>query len=120
MSLIQMSVSGACIIAVTIVIRALAIHRLPKRTFLILWGIALARLVLPFSIPSPCGLFAVSYIRWYRIFRKSTPVDNAFTREWLRIHPLRRPISIRQSGNISAPLTYGVLRPVILVPQSLN
>ena len=35
------------------VIRALAIHRLPKTTFLVLWIIAALRLILPFSIPLP-------------------------------------------------------------------
>ena len=34
-----------------VVIRALAIHRLPKTTFLALWMIAALRLLLPFSIP---------------------------------------------------------------------
>ena len=48
-----MSISGAALILVTVVIRAAAIDRLPKGTFLALWGIALCRLLLPFSIPSP-------------------------------------------------------------------
>ena len=33
------------------VIRALAIDRLPKQTFLVLWGTALLRLLVPFSAP---------------------------------------------------------------------
>lgn len=52
MSLLQMSFSGAILILVITVIRAVAIHRLPKKTFLILWGVAVLRLLLPFSIPS--------------------------------------------------------------------
>ena len=36
-----------------VVIRALAIHRLPKTTFLALWMIAALRLLLPLSIPMP-------------------------------------------------------------------
>ena len=59
MSLLQMSVAGGCIILATTVLRALAMHRLPKRTFLALWGVACARLLLPFSLPSPFGLFAL-------------------------------------------------------------
>ena len=41
MSLMQMSVAGALMILATTVIRALAINRVPKKTFLVLWGAAL-------------------------------------------------------------------------------
>lgn len=53
MSLFQMSVAGGVLILFIVVIRALAIHRLPKITFLVLWLIAASRLLLPFSIPMP-------------------------------------------------------------------
>ena len=52
MSLLQMSVSGAVMIFVITVIRALAMDRVPKKTFLLLWYAALARLLIPFSLPS--------------------------------------------------------------------
>lgn len=51
MSLFQMSLGGGVLILFIVVIRALAIHRLPKTTFLALWMIAALRLLLPFSIP---------------------------------------------------------------------
>lgn len=51
MSLFQMSVAGGVLILFIVVIRALAIHRLPKTTFLALWMIAALRLLLLFSIP---------------------------------------------------------------------
>ena len=47
----QMSVAGGVLILFIVLIRALAIHRLPKTTFLALWMIAALRLLLPFSIP---------------------------------------------------------------------
>ena len=53
MSLFQMSVAGGVLVLFIVVIRALAIHRLPKTTFLFLWIIAALRLILPFSIPLP-------------------------------------------------------------------
>ena len=53
MSLFQMSVVGGVLILFIVVIRALAIHRLPKTTFLALWMIAALRLLLPLSIPMP-------------------------------------------------------------------
>lgn len=59
MSLLQMSFSGAVMIAAVIVIRAFAINRLPKRTFLILWGIVLLRLLVPFSVPSALSVYSL-------------------------------------------------------------
>lgn len=59
MSLVQMSFSGAVMIAAVAVMRALTINRLPKRTFLILWGIVLLRLLVPFSIPSAFSVYSL-------------------------------------------------------------
>ena len=56
MSLFQMSVAGGVLILFIVVIRALAIHRLPKTTFLALWMIAALRLLLPFTIPLPFNI----------------------------------------------------------------
>lgn len=177
MSLLQMSVAGGVMILAVIVIRALAINLLPKKTFEVLWGIAAVRLLIPFSVPSafsvysllgshasaidtakspkaiqvlPIGttgqmtamangssnvvsvwtviwavgvlacamLFAVSYWKCRQEFQTSLPVDNGFIRNWLNAHQQRRVISIRQSSRFSAPLTYGIFRPVILMPIS--
>ena len=65
-------------------------------------------------------VFAVAYGRCCREFRASFPVESEVTRRWLQSHPLRRTIAIRQSGRISSPLTFGVLRPVILVPKKTD
>lgn len=187
MGLLQMSFTGAILILVIIVIRAIAIHRLPKKTFLVLWIIALARLLLPFSVPSPfsvyllvrgnepdfqtsdtvvyenrqpmyqveveqiqnnpvvsnttqalqtaphisiwttlwiigmlivAGLFLVSYLRCRREFRTALPIHNAIITEWLDEHQLKRKIEIRQFSGILTPMTYGVIHPVILLPQN--
>ena len=48
MSLLQMIFSGAVLVIAIVVIRAMAINILPKRTFLILWGVVLLRLLVPF------------------------------------------------------------------------
>ena len=50
----------------------------------------------------------------------SFPVDNDASRQWLQTHPLRRGICIRQSDQISSPLTFGVLHPVILMPKKTD
>lgn len=56
MSLAQMSQAGSLLILFIIVLRALAIHRLPKITFGVLWEVVALRLLLPFSIPSPLNI----------------------------------------------------------------
>lgn len=65
-------------------------------------------------------VFAAAYGRCCREFRASFPVENDVIRRWLQSHPLRRTIAIRQSGRISSPLTFGVLRPVILMPKKTD
>ena len=182
MSLLQMSFLGTVIILLIVVLRAVLINRLPKKTFLILWWIALIRLLVPFSIKSVTsiysllqsiysdinpvrtaqtttflpingnmpeianglseamvqrtesisilsviwlaglllcfGFFAVSYIKCYREFRFSLPVENDILEAWKEKHPLKRSLSIRQIETIAAPLSYGVIRPVILMPKN--
>lgn len=177
-----MSFLGTVIILLIVVLRAVLINRLPKKTFLILWWIALIRLLVPFSIKSVTsiysllqsiysdinpvrtaqtttflpihgnmpeianglseamvqrtesisilsviwlaglllcfGFFAVSYIKCYREFRFSLPVENDILEAWKEKHPLKRSLSIRQIETIAAPLSYGVIRPVILMPKN--
>lgn len=64
--------------------------------------------------------FAVNYLRCRREFRRSLPADHVAAREWLEAHPLRRAVSIRVCQCVSTPLTYGALRPVILLPQTTD
>jgi bla regulator protein BlaR1 len=199
MSLVQMSLSAALMIVAIIILRALTIERFPKKTFLVLWWIALLRLLIPFSIPSVmsfyswfdpnlpavveqssavestfepvlddssetmenstqfemtpipdtdieyvevkpsksfsesffdmlpviwgigigviAAFFGINYWKGVREFRMSLPVENEFVNEWLSSHQLRRNITIRQYDCIHTPLTYGIFRPVILLPK---
>ncbi len=57
MNLLQMSVSGAVFIVAVMVIRTVANRHLPRRTFPVLWGMVLLRLLLPFSIPSVFSIY---------------------------------------------------------------
>lgn len=179
MSFLQMSLHGGVMILAVVVIRALTVNRVPKKTFLALWALALVRLLVPFSVPSRLSVytllarpmpaagvpaiaspsllvlplqpavasqiatqtaetvspwtvlwlagavllamvFAALYIRCCREFRMSLPVENGFARRWLENHPLRRPLALRQSDRIFSPLTFGVLRPVILMPKKTD
>lgn len=183
MSLLQMSLSGGAMILAAALVRALTLHRLPKRFFVILWALVLSRLLMPFSLPAACSVyslfnkqstasqpisahtvtglpptalaqettelasgpaelspvsvdpwvilwlvgfiacaayFTMVYVKCRREFREALPVQDAFAVEWLAAHRLRRSITLRQSDKITAPLTYGVLRPVILLPKSTD
>ncbi len=192
MGLIQRSFCGGVLILVIIAVRILWLDKLPKRTFPVLWSLALIRLLLPFSFSSvfslytflqiagnqamPAGysggmwegvtfmgnppawtmvqdlalgqsaatveqgssiqmlpaiwcagavslalFFFISYASSLRKFRKAISVKDGRILQWLEecAKGRRRQagrISVRQSGAILAPLTYGCLRPVILLP----
>lgn len=185
MSFAEMSFSGAVMILAIVAVRALTLHKLPKRTFPALWAGALLRLLVPYALPCAlsvytlagrlapaagkaeaapavlavpvlppvpleavshgaaaldrppaipavgtweavwlagallCGaFFAVTYWKCRREFQTALPVENSYGAVWLRTHRLHRPVALRQSDRISAPLTYGVFRPVILLPKS--
>ena len=55
------------------------------------------------------GFFLFTYLRAMGIFRQAVPVDRAGF-----------PVEVRQSGRISGPLTYGLFRPVILLPEGMD
>lgn len=184
MNLLQMSLSGAVMIVVIVVIRALAINKLPKKAFLMLWGVVVVRLLIPYSFrcafsvysllgqfapaaeavtdmpavpftpvapgnkmaPPPAAsagntaavsfhpwiaawlvgalvcaaFFVMAYLKCRKEFQASLPVDNEYGKLWLNEHRIYRTIAIRQSDRISAPLTYGVFHPVILMPKTAD
>ena len=181
MTLIEMSLSASLLILAIVVIRSLAVHSLPKVTFLVLWGVALVRLFVPFSILSPfhnrpafdsptgffsqlfspaagttsqattlqpitnptppagipittnlilivwgtgliaCTLFfLIPHFKSLRAYQAALPIDLPWITHWLRAQETRRTVKIRQFDQISAPLTYGVFRPVILLPKRMN
>ena len=185
MNLLQMSISAAVLIAVITILRAVLIHKLPKKTFLFLWGLVLLRLLIPVSIPSPVSIyswlgrqtptaeqgarlyspqiaaakriterlapdlsgqaaaaehlsvslwaviwtvgfllclsfFVIAYYRGMKKFSAALPISTAFLSAWKEWHPLKRSLSIRRSHQMTAPLSYGVFRPVILLPEKLD
>lgn len=174
-----MSISGGALILFTMLVRSVALDKLPKKTFFILWGVSALRLLLPVSVPSPfsvftqteralCSLkpetpimefvqilipvngqvsaaqttrtapvpiltiiwlsgatllaayFTIIYISSLRRFNTSLPEKNPFVQDWLAQHQSLRPVQVRQSDRIVSPLTYGILRPVILLPKSMD
>ncbi|WP_411335972.1 M56 family metallopeptidase [Ruminococcus gauvreauii] len=173
MSILQMNLSAACIIAAIIVMRAAALDKLPKQLFQLLWLIPVIRLFVPFSFSSPISIFClfeqtpvqemtgsflssgsigggkadlalrsgssflcmavwitgivvlaacftVVNVQCRRGFDSSVPAGNENIDRWLAQHRIRRQISVRVSDRITTPLTYGVAKPVILLPASLE
>ncbi len=175
LSLVEMSVAGGILITAAVILRAVAVQRLPRQTFLALWGVALVRLLVPFSLPAPTSIyrgldtlettvrragaavpaalspgelpqaaeslsagpgglvlvwaggalavaavFLLTHLRWRRDYRASLPAEEPFIRMWLAEHPLRRSMQVRVSDRIDTPLTYGIFRPVILLPKGLD
>lgn len=55
-----------------------------------------------------------------RVYADSLPCGDIFVQDWLRAHPLRRRILVRTSDRIAAPLTYGSLHPVVLLPSGIS
>lgn len=59
MTLLEMSFSGAVFIIAVVIIRAIAINSLPKKTFLVLWEMVFLRLVIPFTIPFALSIYTL-------------------------------------------------------------
>lgn len=59
MNIIQMSLYAGALILIIVTIRALCLNKLPKITFLALWGVVAFRLLIPFSIPSRFSIYNI-------------------------------------------------------------
>lgn len=185
-TLLHMTVSASALIAATALLRALFIHRLPKRTFTALWMIAALRLLLPVSLPVPIPVPAASvpaavtatavytapaadtaqtssstpvmeavaedtaagtgglslmpflallwsggaaltalavlvrHLRALRRYREAVPPANPVIGRILADTPCHRRVRAGVCQPLATPLTYGVFRPVILLPKALE
>ena len=57
MDIVQMSVQAGVLIAAIVIVRAITLYRLPKASFLTLWGLVVARLLIPFSLTSRWSVY---------------------------------------------------------------
>lgn len=64
--------------------------------------------------------FARAYLISLRAFREALPDNAPQTAAILKSVPLRRHVRVRVSDRIGAPLSYSVLRPVILLPRGMD
>lgn len=186
MNILRMDLSASIFILAVILIRALTLYSLPKKTFLVLWSAVLCRLLIPFTISSQfsifnlattivkliehqdgkaipraemlplfltntgasgtvvtadeisqmvptimtviwltgmiaCALyFILTHIYYRQKYAMALPIESHFINEWKREHPIKRDVQIKQTDRISAPLTYGILHPVVLLPKTIN
>lgn len=59
MSILQVSISASILILVVIVIRSIALYKLPKRVFVFFWGVIAFRLLIPIRIPSHFSIYTL-------------------------------------------------------------
>ena len=197
MNLLELTLQGGVLIGAILLLRLLGRYRLPGWTFRVLWGIALARLLIPVALPFPWNvyaglerladvgrtaqtvpsvqtpaeipapsqgggipevpalpmepgqipvpeaapaaveipwltilylagaavlalLFLVSYRRGVRVFRTALPLTHPAVNQWRRKIPALRGVPIRRCDRIRSPLTYGLIRPVVLLPKGVD
>lgn len=197
MNLLELTLQGGVLIGAILLLRLLGRYRLPGWTFRILWGVALARLLIPVALPFPWNIYAglehlagfgqaaqtapgvqtpaeipapsqggvipdvpalpmepgqipvpeaapaaveipwltilylagaaalallflVSYRRGVRVFRTALPLKHPAVNQWRRQIPALRGVPIRRCDRIRSPLTYGLIRPVVLLPKGMD
>lgn len=64
--------------------------------------------------------FSLSYRKCIQEFRTALPVECSFISNWKKETKTIRPICIRVSDKLSSPLTYGLIKPVILLPKHID
>lgn len=86
--LLKMSISSSILIILTIILRFYAINKLPKKVFVLLWNIAILRLLIPFDLPihygiaSPMEKMLDSSVGYYNVAKSpSSPVIMETSRE---------------------------------------
>ena len=197
MNLLELTLQGGVLIGAILLLRLLGRYRLPGWTFRILWGVALARLLIPVALPFPWNIYAglerllsqeaaqpipsesgalvqalpvppvsdlpgrdmpsapqepawsgaaqtapmeipwpailwlagavllavafvVSYRRSVAVFRTALPLTHPAINRWRQCYPVLRGVPIRRCDRIRSPLTYGLVRPVILLPKGMD
>lgn len=172
MKLIYMSLTGGILILLVLLLRALLQNRVHRSVWLVLWAVAVLRLLLPVQIASPTSLWNLPMFRQEQTvqtlpeqttvsvpaqmssaeqaapqpaqavtFRQLLPVIWLFgaaalltfclithlraRKQYRKSQPIRlniplpKRVQLRQTAYAGAPLTYGLLRPVILLPMKL-
>jgi beta-lactamase regulating signal transducer with metallopeptidase domain len=186
-----MNLYGSLLITFIIIIRAVAVNKLPKKTFVVLWLIIISRLLIPYTMPQiinvypvvakvneisgerfinnqaaqsnvtdvseimptipnnnnsqtenmpakektdkpvymivwVAGIFAAGaffiqpHILYSRKYRAALPVENDYIDSWVNSHRLHRKYKVMLSDEIISPFTYGIFKPVIILPKTID
>ncbi|MCD7823112.1 MAG: M56 family metallopeptidase [Oscillospiraceae bacterium] len=68
-----------------------------------------------------CGIaLALSYILSIRRFNKSENLETDFISSFQSSNKLRRTVTVKLSDKTTTPLTYGIIHPVILLPEGMD
>lgn len=178
--IVQMSLLGSILAMLVILIRAVGLHKLPKTTFPVLWGVVLLRFLLPFGveadtdvytlvqeatgvqIPAISGttgsvgstvlpaaaplsetgtvvstqeilllvwivgicifsaVFVALHIASRRKLRFAWKCKEETVRAWFARQEPQRKRTVLISDRISTPLSFGVFRPKIVLPGSMD
>ena len=86
------------------------------------WGTEIPWLTILYlsGVLALAAVFLLTYLRCIRAFRAALPLDTPGLEQIRAQFPELRTVSIRQCDHIRSPLTYGLLRPVILLPRELD
>ena len=66
------------------------------------------------------GYFMIVYRKLYIEFQMSFPVKIPQIEQWHVLHNGKRRIEIRQSDRVVAPVSYGIIHPIILFPKNTD
>ena len=177
MTIFSMQLRATFLILLIVVLRSLFLYKLPKKVFLGLWALVLARLLIPYSWNLPLGFslpsietiwfslrpvmggvigaesvngitanmafttysisgflywiwlagcvaiaayFTLSHLRGKRLFRFAYPAGSEAVQLWMNANRIRRKVRVLQCSELSSALTYGVFRPVITLPMTMD
>lgn len=82
-------------------------------------GISLKTVYLA-GVAATAAFFVLSYAYSMGKFGSSRKAENEYISQWLKSHKSARRISVKYSDKTVSPLTYGVFRPVILLPSDTD
>ena len=66
------------------------------------------------------AFMAVMYLRGIKKFRNAVKVSSPELDAWKAAHPLRRGYEIKALTGLETPMTYGIIKPVILIPAGVK
>lgn len=69
-----------------------------------------------FCISAAC--FMLPHLRRRKDYKTAIKADHAYINSWLGSHALRRKLSVSISDKVDVPLTYGIWKPVIILPRT--